>query len=278
MTAFHAVILLTHWDQVIHIFVSELGHHCSDNGLLPYRLQPIISTNPALLLIGPLGTFQWIQQFSYKKINLKMSSRKWRPFYLSLNSITSHFCIDSNTGHFNSLWPGDAIWCLMTWLSFVHIKACDLLGAKLLPYWSKLTYYQLHPWIPRNKPRVKNSENFPTANLSKKKQPRNHIVFPPKSYICGIDLKAQMQRNGFMNAKKGASHMVDNYAIIQFINSWKHGCKIITVATDVLVLKHQAISIHSTDLVFIVLPKIHKTIHLMQITQEKSKKLWFKQA
>ena len=34
-------------------------------------------------------------------------------------------------------------------------------------------------------------------------------------------------------------------------------CVISIVATDVLVLKHQAIGIHSVDSVLIVLPKIH---------------------
>ena len=36
-----------------------------------------------------------------------------------------------------------------------------------------------------------------------------------------------------------------------------HGCVISTVATDDLVLKHQATSTHSIDLVFVVLPKIY---------------------
>ena len=39
-----------------------------------------------------------------------------------------------------------------------------------------------------------------------------------------------------------------------------HGCIIITVATDALVLKHQAISIHSVDKTFIVLEWFHKKI------------------
>ena len=39
------------------------------------------------------------------------------------------------------------------------------------------------------------------------------------------------------------------------------------VATDALVPKHQAISIHSADLVSIVLPKIRtKMLHLLQTT------------
>ena len=33
-----------------------------------------------------------------------------------------------------------------------------------------------------------------------------------------------------------------------------HGCMLSAVATDALVLKHQAISIHGTDLTFILVP------------------------
>ena len=48
-----------------------------------------------------------------------------------------------------------------------------------------------------------------------------------------------------------------------------HGCIISTVATDVLMLKHQTISIHSVELIFIVLPKIHRKIsHLLQTACE----------
>ena len=43
-----------------------------------------------MLLIGPLGTnfieiVIGIQAFSFKKMHLKMSSAKWRPFCLGLN-------------------------------------------------------------------------------------------------------------------------------------------------------------------------------------------------
>ena len=36
-----------------------------------------------------------------------------------------------------------------------------------------------------------------------------------------------------------------------------HGCVVSTVATDALVLKHQAISIHNADQTFIVLDQFH---------------------
>ena len=42
-----------------------------------------------------------------------------------------------------------------------------------------------------------------------------------------------------------------------------HGCVVSTVATDALVLKHQAISIHNADWIFIVLDHFHiKILHL----------------
>ena len=45
-----------------------------------------------ILLIGPIGTrfneiLIEIHTFSFKKIHLKMSSEKWRPFYISLDAL-----------------------------------------------------------------------------------------------------------------------------------------------------------------------------------------------
>ena len=62
----------------------------SDNGLSPGRRQAIIWTNAGILFIGPLETnfieiLIGIQTFSFKKMHLKMSSAKWRPFCLGLN-------------------------------------------------------------------------------------------------------------------------------------------------------------------------------------------------
>ena len=81
---------LTHWGRVTHICVVKLTITGSDNGLSPGRRQAIIWTNDGMLLIGPLGTnfseiLIGIQTFSFKKMRLKMSSAKWRPFCLGLN-------------------------------------------------------------------------------------------------------------------------------------------------------------------------------------------------
>ena len=72
-----------------HICVGNLIIIGSDIGLSPGRRQAIIWTNAGILLIGTLGTnfseiLIEIQTFSFKKLRLKMSSAKWRPFYLGL--------------------------------------------------------------------------------------------------------------------------------------------------------------------------------------------------
>ena len=83
-------VLSTHWVRVAHICVNKLTAIGSDNGLSPGRHQAIIWTNAGLLLIGPLETnfseiLIEIRPFSFKKMHLKMSSGKWRPFCLGLN-------------------------------------------------------------------------------------------------------------------------------------------------------------------------------------------------
>ena len=82
-----------------HICVVKQTIIGSDNGLSPGRRQTIIWTNAGILLIGPLGTnfiqiLVGIQTFSFKKMHLKMSSAKWRPFCLGLNvlSVASNYC------------------------------------------------------------------------------------------------------------------------------------------------------------------------------------------
>ena len=75
-----------------HICISKPTIIGSDNGLSPDRRQAIIRTNAGLLFIGPLGTnFSWILiailTFSFKKMLLKISSVKRRPFCPGLNVI-----------------------------------------------------------------------------------------------------------------------------------------------------------------------------------------------
>ena len=120
-------LALTHWGRVTHICVGRLIIIGSDNGLLPERRQAIIWTSAGILLIGPLGTnfseiLIGIQTFSFKKMRLKMSSAKWRPFCLGPNVLTR--CWISNRGSGDSRCHGahlmSLIWnqvmCALTYL------------------------------------------------------------------------------------------------------------------------------------------------------------------
>ena len=88
---------LIHWGRVTHICVGNLTIIGPDNGLSPSRRQAIIWTNAGILLIGPWGTnfneiLIGIHTFSFKKIHLKMSFAKWRPFCLGLNELMWEWC------------------------------------------------------------------------------------------------------------------------------------------------------------------------------------------
>ena len=87
--------LLTHWGRVTHICVVNLTIIGSDNSLSPRRHQAIIWINDGILLIGPLGTnfseiLIKIHTVSFKKMHLKMSSGKCRPFCFGLNVTDRH--------------------------------------------------------------------------------------------------------------------------------------------------------------------------------------------
>ena len=107
---------ITHWGRVTHICDSKLTSVGSDNGLSPGRRQAIIWTNAGILLIGPLGTnfnenlFE-IHIFSFKKMHLKMSSGKWRPFCLGLNVLSQRwFRLWLGTEHVTSQYLNQS-WC-----------------------------------------------------------------------------------------------------------------------------------------------------------------------
>ena len=92
---------LTHRGRVTHICVSKQTIIGSDNGLSPGRRRAIIWTNAGLLLIANFGTnfseiLSEILTFSFKKMHLKVSSAKRRPFCLGLN-VLKGWSTDSTT-------------------------------------------------------------------------------------------------------------------------------------------------------------------------------------
>ena len=90
----------------------------SGNCLSLFQCQAIIWTSADLLSIGPLGTnFNeiWVRvlSFSFKKMHLKTSSAKWRPFSPGWDELThwgrvTHICVGKLTiiGSDNGLSPG----------------------------------------------------------------------------------------------------------------------------------------------------------------------------
>ena len=86
----------------------------SDNGLSPGRRQAIIWTNAGILLTGTLGTnfreiLIEIRIFSFKKMGLKVSSAKWRPFCLGLNVLSFPFLVFCSICY-NGPWYIDMLW------------------------------------------------------------------------------------------------------------------------------------------------------------------------
>ena len=87
------IMPLTHWGRLMHICIGKLTIIGSDNGLSPGKCQTIIWNNAGISLIGHLGTdfseiLIEIYTFPFKKMYLKMLSRKWRPSCLGLNALT----------------------------------------------------------------------------------------------------------------------------------------------------------------------------------------------
>ena len=87
---------LTHWGRVMHIFIGNITIIASDNGLSSGQRQPIIWINAIILLIGPPETnlseiLIVIHTFSLKKMHLKISFAKWRPFCPGLNVLITWF-------------------------------------------------------------------------------------------------------------------------------------------------------------------------------------------
>ena len=112
---------LTHWGLVTHICVSKLTIIVSDNGLSPGWRQAIIWINVEILLMWPLGTnfseiLIKIQIFPFKKLHLKISSEKRRPFCLGLNVLIhcqSQQDIHQVTISDNAEWDYDKPTCTM---------------------------------------------------------------------------------------------------------------------------------------------------------------------
>ena len=130
------------------ICVSNLTIIGSDNGLSPDRRQAIIWTNDEIFLIEP----SWrnfseilieIQTFSLKKIHLKISPGKWRPFYLGLKVIAygpdlvgNEWCVGNGSlllGHYQ----------VQCWLNKEMCYVCGVVYCEYI-YFGKKDNYMRH--------------------------------------------------------------------------------------------------------------------------------------
>ena len=104
---------LTHWSRVTQKCVSKLTNTDSNNGLSPGWCEALIWTTAAILLIGSKFSEILIEihTFSFKKMNLQMSSRngcdfvnvlEWVLFQLSNEETVSS--IKSAQHHFAYIW------------------------------------------------------------------------------------------------------------------------------------------------------------------------------
>ena len=151
-----------------HICVGYLTIIGSDNGLSPGRHQAIIWITAGILLIGPLGVnfseiLIEIKTFSFKKMRLKVSSAKRRPFCLGLNVLRHGWVITCHIKQWMRLpihapvsvncvlWKrprGEGVLtlnmlnCFKDYERCIHIlnRILDLAG----PKWVKLTLEQQH--------------------------------------------------------------------------------------------------------------------------------------
>ena len=145
--------VLTHWEWVTHICVSKLTIIGSDYGLSPGRRQAIIYTNAGILLIGPLGTnfsevLIWNLYIFIKKMHLKMLSGKWRPFYLSLNVLSSCFIAQARLTY---LWiKTDSCGLVTVNMSEVYIHQSSPMETNEQTFSLKILNYSQISWGPMN--------------------------------------------------------------------------------------------------------------------------------
>ena len=131
-----------------HICISKITIIGSDNGLSPGRHQAIFWTNAGILSIGHLGTkfreiLIEIHTFSFKKMHLKRSSGKYRPFCLGLNVFREQWWF------FYTVYIGSISQFLQRlWSNCVEHSTRLLFKPKISAKIIELTFLHARPWIP----------------------------------------------------------------------------------------------------------------------------------
>ena len=180
------------------------------------RTLTIIWINAGILLIGPLrtnfsGIVIGIQTF--KKMHLKMSSGKCRPFFLGLDVLRAHIGV-TRRQWMNSLWPSDVIWRQIFGSTLVQVMDCCLTAPNhyLNQCWLIIIKVQWHSSDP---------------NFTRDTSDINHLN-KLESYLFRISLKSH--REQWVNSSwpavgwlcHGKEHLCPSTLIPEWISNYIH--------------------------------------------------------
>ena len=169
-----------------HICVGKLTIIGSDYGLSPGRHQAIIWTNSGILLIGRVGTnfsdiLSAIKIFSFKKMHLKISSAKWRPFCLGLNVLILVNGIPTVTGACNE----------HTGLNITRRPQTSRFrdhGISVLTRYNShsISQYSPVPPVPGRFPRIPRIPNIVSPVVLMSKEPPRAQEWPVYTVLCSL--------------------------------------------------------------------------------------------
>ena len=145
--------MLTHWGRVTHLCLNKLIIIGSNNGVSPVRRQAIIWINAGILLFEPLGTnfsefLIEILTFAFKKMCLKVSSAKWRPFCLGLDVLSNGVCWFQRQGLQTTLMEQTQVTILLfTQVPAINTPGFTNLVGQMGPISIKEIGYKIGAWI-----------------------------------------------------------------------------------------------------------------------------------
>ena len=124
----------------MHLCISKLGHHWSDNGLLPTQHQAIIWTNVGLLKIGPLETIFseiWIYSFVYTSGHC----RRWRS-RMEVKIMAGSLFVHCKIAYFYSVTAEK--WLIVSLPNFVTIRRTYFSISCKIFSWIRSTRLKIH--------------------------------------------------------------------------------------------------------------------------------------
>ena len=181
-----------------HICVGKRTIIGSDNGLSLGQRQAIIWANAGTLLIWPLGTnfseiLIEIYTFSLKKMHLKTSSGKWRPFFsLCLNGLNYIYAIldllsPRNKSHIFVEFVKQSLVCTPAYEDILisYIQETPIFGYQVVK-WNSSFVYAIQPL---QRGHLRKSSHFHNA--------RDSIMYSLMPWYCNHQIKLISEYNTY---------------------------------------------------------------------------------